>query len=528
VTWRRLEPLLFLVVVGACLAPVWLPREFLTQDGPRLVHNVVLLHQLLGQAPEVVDATYSLHLQPLPGLFTFALLSPLVALAPPALAQKLAFSLFVVGLPLATRVALRWLGATRPELAWLALPLVHTVLLGLGLLGFCSSLVLFVLGLVAIVSTTVPVTRRSLVVLAALGLGLYLVHPLTLVVSLLCLATVQLCRVGTLLVSPARAWAPLARDLGWQAVALAPSLLLLAWYLSRPGGGAVGQGTLGVGARVQGLLTMDLLLRASVWDLVPALGFGVLMLVLFAASLRLPPRQLPGGASPRALLAAAGACLLWSLVVPDQVGGGSVVALRSQVFAYLALILWLGTQRWSAGVARGVALACAAVVGVQVVLSASHQLRLQADLAEVDAVATAMEPGRVLLPVVFSSSGLAPDGTPRMDRSRPLGHVGARLATASRGVDMANWQYHTRAFPVRYRPTQDPFEHLVDDPSQMELEPPPVDIAAWERASGAQVDYVLTIADPGGHPALRTQLDQHYRRVATSPRGLAVLYRRTP
>ena len=117
----------------------------------------------------------------------------------------------------------------------------------------------------------------------------------------------------------------------------------------------------------------------------------------------------------------------------------------------------------------------------------------------------------------------------------PLSHITASLATATSGVELGNYQSHTSAFSVRYRPIRDPFHHHAADATALEREPPEIDVEGYEEATGGTIDYAVVIAEapdaaqtPAGK-AIQQQLDRFFRPVLTTqPNGLATLYERIP
>src|ERR1700730_2138826 len=114
------------------LVPFWaVPGYLPSTDGPSHVYNAWVLGQLAGPAPApLLRQYYYLNPQPVPNSLTHVALLALMWALPPAAAEKVLLSLYVL---LATGALWSRAGAIDGDRAWLALlglPFVWNVLLG--------------------------------------------------------------------------------------------------------------------------------------------------------------------------------------------------------------------------------------------------------------------------------------------------------------------------------------------------------------------------------------------------------------
>jgi hypothetical protein len=291
---------------------------------------------------------------------------------------------------------------------------------------------------------------------------------------------------------------------------------------------------LGFVVKVKQLLALYSLVSFDRRILIVSCALATLIGALSAAILW--RRHRDGTLRPRAddaLLAVAAVFTLVYFAAPSELAGGAFVNHRLALFPPLALLLWLGTARWSSlWRAAAQAFTVALAIGMLVLLWARWS-RIDRDLAEYVSVADRIENGRTVLPLSFAHAGCeitrGGDCHPLAFRLWPFVHALGYVAARRPIVDLGLYEAGEDYFPLRYRPELDPYRHLSIGPVGVEEVPPRIDIAAYER-SGGRIDYVLVWqaqAAPRENPFTRElyrQLDNDFTRVQVSAGGNSELW----
>ncbi|WP_089304048.1 hypothetical protein [Geodermatophilus pulveris] len=523
------------VGVVVALLPLLLFPTVLSQDGPAHVAGawVLLHHGDDGATGAVLREHYRTDLTPVPNMLATLLLAALLPLAGPDGAEKLLVAGLVLGLVGALAAAVRALDRRAWWLAAAGLPLAGSHLVAYGFYNF-------VLGVIGALLVLAVVLRRpgGWRVAAAAGLAGLLVltwsaHLLPWVFA-----------AGSALVLAAVRAAGAARATGTATavrrhalpvlLAVAPSGALTAAYLGTGEGPPGGAEVAPQHERVRELLTG---LRPFVtgWadEGLAAQATVVLLAVLAAAALR---RARPGGPGLRAervavaLLLAGVTAVHW--LTPDRLGEDfGFLPDRLAWFPPLLLVLLAATR------VPGPRAAAAATVLLVTAASAAALARLPAQAAaaeevgELLALAEEVPPGSTVAVLQYGRSVVWP-GTGSPD---PLRHESSRLAVRAGGVDVGHYEAVYDYFQVRFAGTPPLRQRLDADPGLRGLErvPPAVDLPAVRGDLDAVVVLGLTRAGDDVRQAADTravteELGTHYAAVATSPSGLAVLWRAAP
>jgi len=478
-----LERILFGVALLLLLLPVWIGPMYLMQDGPRHSDIAHLIEAFLAGPSPLISQTYESMFLPLPNWTTYLLLIPLQALLGDAIAMKVVVSIYVLGLPLSARVALRWTNAASPEAGWLLLPFVHSLLLSIGLLNFLLALPLMVLTM----GVTIRLRQHSRGfgwwILLALTTALYFTHPLVLCVTLLC--------CGILIGVPAllKRDALLPKRLFLYTL---PSTGLLAWFLvlrhtTDPAGWNHLYST---GTRLSWLISNNLILQSSVWEVY----IGALVTLAFTALLffSLGNQVLDRTLTPNRMTLPLLAVVLFYFLTPDQIGGGTLIGLRSQIFVIIAFIFWLAYIP-SPNVAKWLTCLAGLVITAGITgLRVQEQRRMNQHVAELMKAANHIPKQNRMLAIHYATTGMWPNGEPVQGRARLLASAQALLHPLTQGIELNNSQAHTDDFPIRYLKHLDPFVHLAE-PKAFEEEPPRFDISRFESQTGVFIDVVLIL-----------------------------------
>jgi hypothetical protein len=277
-TRRWPERLLFAVLTGACLIPVWLFRYLPTQDGPAHVANAVILRDYNTPGTRHHEF-FELGLEPFPNWTGHLLLAGLSCLFHPLIAEKLFASIYIVGFAYACRFFLASVRPSAVALAPLCLLFVYNRCFFMGFYSYCMSLPLTFLILGVCIRLPERLSPGPLVLLAALFTLAYFTHLVGYAQAVLGAAVIGMVRPG---------WR--GHRLVCVIAAVLPSLAFCADYLLSTGltpavvGNAVSRNLGGNhGAGVFATLwedashwNRDTLIESEGWSLPVGLGFIVL------------------------------------------------------------------------------------------------------------------------------------------------------------------------------------------------------------------------------------------------------------
>ncbi len=448
------------LLLAAAAAPFWSGRYLPMLDLPQHLGLAAVVARYHDPATRFAEY-YALDARITPYWGYYGAMWALGHLVPLELANRLLFTAYAVGTPLAAAYLLASFGRDR-RWAALTVPLVFNTNLFFGFGTFLLSIPLFLLA-VGVAERHLAAGRAEpmrALALAALAAAVFLFHAQTYLLLGACALLLVVVRVG----SP--------RGARWAAVRCAPfvpSLALFAAWFGRsflaPGRPAVEEHTAHhrtYGA-VGGLGAVYEPLRVLVERLPERIAgaftdgsdgrLGLALLAVFAAGLATSYARAPvpeGASSPRRRLLAAHRCdllvagLLASyFLAPMEISGQWYVNPRHLVFAALALPLLLGrpARGWrSALVVAGAAVSFAAS------LNAAAKIRaFQRQVGPFEVVARELPPGGRVLGLPFDNGAGGPV------RTWPLLHWACWeqvLAGGDVGFSFAGLP----SIPVRYRP----------------------------------------------------------------------------
>ncbi|HYE20490.1 MAG TPA: hypothetical protein VEA69_18730 [Tepidisphaeraceae bacterium] len=511
----RHERGLFWVMVLVHLVPVWAFTYLPTTDGAAHVANADVMRRYHAPEAEAFRKYYYVSGTPSPNLAGHVILAGLMYVVPPTVAEKVLVSLYVVGLAAGMRYAVRAIRPRAGAVAWVALPMTYSFLLGQGFYNFCLSLAayLFTVGFWFRHHGRTDLKRGA--GLFALSVVLYACHLFALVVA-----------CGTV-----------ALTAGWW--------VIRAWWEGRkasdPGrrfgrspfdsAPACSDRQSGVSSAVRAMVIAGLVLLPTFVVAVvfrpstnvswlnhdvprSSLREDLLGLLQFQAMVSYRKAE---GALGAALVAVLGGLTLFALVAKARrrrawsrwdvllllpVGlaaayfrAGDATSIhfyippRTMYLAFLTLGLWLAAQPLPRAVRGAVPLFCG-VIALGFV--ASHGLKyrqFKPQLAEFVSAGDHIARGSTFLPLTFAPQGRDAAGRPTASDVAPFYMASGYIAVRRGAVDLRNYEARTDHFPVRFRDEVSPFAHLTSG-NGLEQIPPRVLFDKFERAGG-RVDYVL-------------------------------------
>jgi len=466
------ERLLFAALLVLHLVPLLVVPAFPSQDGPSHVESAFNLRHYDDPAYGRLRELYVRNPAPEPNLLGHLLLVALLEIARPTLAEKLMIGAFVLALPLSVRYALR---ALAPEAAWLAVlafPFVYSWPLHMGFFNFCWGLPLFFVALGYWIRHRAAMRPRHVLVLAVLLLLLAGAHVVPLVLT-----------IGVLVL-----WIAFERKaIGPALVALTPVLGLLAAFVWRKS--PVPSEAPPATDLLRGLLRLESLVSFRESEALASTALVVLFAVLVARGVWQRARTHTRVFVPAdALVVAVPLLVLLYFVAPRRIAGGSYLNERLALFPFLVALLWLATLAYSERLRRAVQLTAAALAVAALSFHLATYVELRAPLAEYLSAAPRLQPDHTLLPLSFASQGW---GLSRLrPRTKVFLHTASYLSAERGAPSLANYEGNYMHFPLIYRDAVNPFVHLAREQG-LEGDPPCLDLEAYARETGREVDYVL-------------------------------------
>lgn len=528
--WLRRGPdLLLLAAIVVFLIPLWLFPHFPSQDGPNHLYSANILLRYGTPEGGLYRQFYEISARPDPNWLSHALLAGLLAPAPPAVAEKLLLTLYLILLPLGFRYALRSLRPGAEAMTPLVFPLVYNWMFHIGFYNYVLSLAVMLFALGYWMRHEANPRPRHAAGLAALLLGLFFFHLVSLVMAL------AACGVLTVWLGfYERDARRLGRRLAFTVAAALPAAALAIYFLVRmrrldPSGAPLR--LFFEPAKLVSLFTLDTTLftfrRAE-------LAFGKLLAVtllgaaLVTAGLRLRARRLERWDG---LALVTLAWLAIYLAAPAATSGGMYLYHRLAIYVPLGVALWLGAAEpprllrlAACGLAGGLAL-------ILLLFYARCYQALQEPIAEYLSAEAAVAPGTVIAGICLDPWGTLPGGTPLAVTDQPFRHLSSLVALRRGCVNLSEYEGSTAYFPTRFRAGLDP--EPIAGPHWTIPEQMRVDLERYETVTGRKIDAVLVWDDHGFWTAsplaarLRAWVEANYRLALVSqPHGWMKVYRK--
>lgn len=521
--------LVLALLILVSLVPLWAFSVFPTQDGPAHLENADILLKYWNPAYPQFRQFYLANLSEPTNWFSHLMLAALLVVTAPPIAEKLFLTAYIVLFPIAVRYALR---AIHPESGWLAVaafPFVFSFVLYKGFYDFCASLPIYFFVLGFWLRRREHLSWFDIGVLTTLSFLLYFAHPVSWVMAApgIGLLTLWFCaremyaRRASLVSLFIRRVAPLV------IVFVGPAILMLL-FVSHEGGKPFALDRQWAGAfwnliRLTTLVSYDV---REFW-LAVCLAVGLGGLAVYQIVRKIKQRDIDEWDG--LLLVLDGYVLIY-LIAPPAFAGGSFVKQRLMLYPFLILILWLGAQGYSIGLRRLMQVAFTGVLLGFLLLRLGEQSILDAQLEDLNSLASLVPENAVIMPLNFSVKGQAKNAY-ALSQIRVTLHGAGYLAADRAAIDLTNYEAYTDYFPMRFRAERSP-EKFV---KKLSSGAPRIKLDAYFQKTGVQVDYVLLFAQDqpfrtgSGPPAyILAELESNYTLVADSPLSFAKLYRHKP
>jgi hypothetical protein len=408
------------------LIPFWVVRHVPTVDGPCHTYDAWILRQHADvQRYPLFQQYYEINRKPYPNWISQGGMALLMLAAPPAVAEKLFVSGYVL---LFLAGAWYLVGSVRPGerwLAFLAFPFAYHQLFQYGFYNFSVSVALF---LFALGLWWRRRERPDLAFAVAINLLLWLCyfsHILSFGLALLAIAILWLATLRR------QSW---RRHL-WHIPVLLPQVALPAWFFARQGGDTA-PSAWSAGQLVRffaGLRVLFTLGDAQLW-------LGAALAVLFLFLLVLSLRRVEARREENAFLLVALLFAVLYFVSPDAMAGGWLLKNRLSLYPFLVLLPWLSPRLGRRAERIGTATLALVALANLVYLTRGYR-ELGAEVERYLSGLAPVTPDTRILALLFAHTG----------PTDVLSHAPAYMAIEKGLIDWDNFEAKTSFFPVRFR-----------------------------------------------------------------------------
>lgn len=475
------------------LVPLVLLRHLGAQDGPSHLASARVLLDYGDPAHPIYEQYYWLDAFPSPNLLSQGLLTALVAVLPPEVAEKIVAAGYLLALPLALRFVLRRIDPASTWLAYAAFPLANGFLFVSGFSNYSYGIVVFVLGAGWILAPRRRSGAGYVLALAGWLLLAYVTHFIPAVLLALISVIPPLAEARAASASRLPGVREVLRRLGPTVLALLPLAALTLLFLARPAPGESKRDN-PLALLVQLPLLVKPVVALSYAEYPAAIVLGLALVALIVLAARRGGRAALSGPSGW-IATAAGVCALLYLIAPESTAQGGAINARLAIFPPLLALLWLGRQsraaladrRLRAAAAAVFVLVAAVIAGVRWPIAVRHSEQVD---AYVEAAAL-VRPNSTILGLQYESANV-----PKVRGfSDPTLHGASLIAVLRDGVDAGHYEAELTYFPTRFRSENNLPRRI--DPTRRGLDRTPTRIVTLRGPDGrGLVDYVVVRGDP--------------------------------
>lgn len=512
--WAISDAVFGLLILAHAL-PLLTFRWFPTLDGPGHLYNASIIRSLW-TGDDFIGRFFEVNPFPEPNWLGHAVAAAVMVIAPAHLAEKMVALLFVVGLPLAFRFAVRRIAGQAGWACVLVFPFIYGFTFRIGFLNFSLALVVLLLTIGLGHAFLNDGSARNGWRLGLLMLVLYFAHLTSFLLGLAVLLGIPFWQAITIRSASSGGWRSAWKGMRGVLLCAAPTLMLaIAFFLSHEETRTELQ-YLPIAERWTWLLNGRpfVSLNSDEEPLARTFAWVMAGLALCAGFRHITGReQIPTRTGW--LLAVMTAMIVAFFVLPDQMATGSFASVRLLLFAYLFMALWLAVQRFHRSL---LAVAVMIYLLADLLLLGTHfryTRDLNNEVQEMLAVAPALPENAFVVPLNYGDNWL---------HSNFSCYMGA-----TNGVVIAdNFCALVPHNPVLWEPDMIPNNAIGNYATSGR---PCVDLDAYVIDGDTLVDHVLTwkLHDEMSDSCtvdVRRQLATSFTLVASSPNGSARLYRR--
>ena len=530
ITGKRIEQLIFLLLVAWLLIPVFQYSAFYTNDGsPHLYNSQILKEMMLGNGA-VYEPYFQLNTRPEPNWMGHVLLVGLLLFTDPLVAEKLLIAILIGLFMFGYRYLVSSMKKQALWTSYLASVFAYSFPLYIGFFNFYLGLAVlfFTLGFWMRVSDKLNwKTGTMLLFLLLVG---FFSHITTFAMTLACIGIMEAWKAGIALINGEVQWKELIRTWGKFLAICVPVLFLTFLFTQAHSGGPIPQNTATFEAQLEDVFAVRPLTiynhfeegQIAQWIFAATITTFYLVFVSGLFSWKKMEMGWSGVLKLKVGLTQKnhGFLLLTALfmtayfTLPDWMSSGGYVHIRLLLVSYILVFLWLSTSKTANWL-----LVPLLVLGIY----STHQLQdnrkgvrtEQNDMvAEMIEISAEIPEGSVVLPIIEHHHWF-------------FGHASNYLGAFKPLIILDNYEADTRYFPLEWTMNPSPAQYFGH----------PLASACAEgvkklEASGVQpniiVHYYNGTIDYGTdcEVTIEELIVQEYRLTFTSSSGLTKVYKR--
>jgi len=530
----QIETVLFWLLIGLMLFPIWSNTYFLTGDGPcHLYNSKVLLDFITGTDVDFYSEYYVLNRNTEPNWFSHLSLAFLLTFLTDRMAEKVFLTVYVLLFGLLIRGIIRLINKQNTFLILLGLPFIFHHMFQMGFFNYSYGFAFCFLGIWFWLKCHQYMTWPRLMVFAFINLLTYFTHPIGFLLSGLMIGSMAMGKLVVPLLGGSDAKnatrSDTLRSFGNIILGFLPGILLMMEYLMRKGLHPKPNPD-SAKYLYHELIELTSLINLHENEKYAAMAlsilFGTLVLTALIGKIRNRIWSMYDGLFGAFLL-----MVLLYFIQPGALAGAGILSKRLQFIPYLVVFLWLAHIPYNHQQKR-----VTTVVGISIIIMFSvlripiH--RFASDAVEEYVSANTVIPSRsTVLPLSFSHNGKTPAGDRISQKVWLFMHAFDYSGTDKPLVLFGNYEANTGYFPIIWKTDKNPYTYLSKG-GGLEHQPPGVGIMNYESSTKSRIDYVVTwcldeqfMEHPNTLELLK-ELTANYELIFTSKHQLTRVYRR--
>lgn len=524
------ESIVFYLIAVIYVIYVWSIPIFVTQDGPSHLYNSkILLDIITNNEAEFYFEYLDINQQVSPNWFSSILLSFLLYLFNPIVAEKIFISLLVISVPFSFRYAIRSINPNAKFLSSLVFVLSNGYFLIYGFYNFQWSLVFFCFFIGYYIRNKETLSLKQTSILSMICLLTFITHPVGFI-QIAFFIGLEIIRNLILFKNEVKKRKALTHKLlSLPFILLLPGILFIIFFFnSHSSSHSIFEIKLSFDHLLTLLIPTHLLTFDTIENYLLAL-FSFLVFVFFAIFCF----QLNRLKKNSTLTSFAG-LLLFNLFIyffmSDQLAGGAYLIGRTTIYIYL-LMLFLTSNYSFRNQLKRIYISASVIICFSFLIVRYPFQKKIGELAESYLeVGYTLNEKSTLLPLSFSNKGEI-NSTVLSPRIQIFKHISGYLGASKQLISFDNYEANTNYFPLIWKSNKNPYKHLSRGfDAGIEQNPPSVDITSYNNRNNCHVDYVMIFGDPMRFSNseqlndLNMQLEMSYQLIDQSDDNLIKLF----
>jgi hypothetical protein len=523
---------LFFIIVLFFLLQIWIHRYFVTGDGPCHVYNSkILLDYMLHRDTDFYNQWYDTNATAFPNWFSHVLLSLLLFVSPPHVADKILLSLYILMASFGWRYLIHQIKEKYHASVFLGLLFVfhHVFLMGFYNYSFSVAMFFWIAGY--FYKNKNDMSLKSALFLGFATVLLYFMHPTGIVL----LVSFIGCNI---LVDTFYDWKTgrfifknsifLVSKIG--IIILPAAFLLVHYLLEQPASNAVPQNSiLSLFSEMKDLTALVTISHREVW-LARVIFWGSVVYLSTFIWYRSRKNQF---FQYDALSLFTVLLFLFYFFQPGGIGGGLMIPQRIQFLPFLGILIWSSGYTLKPKINTALIYFACISIGVFGVIRYKYYHLASDYMTEVQSVAKSVKPRSVMMVLNYDLGCTTPKGAVLGSRIWLQPHMASYIGATKPLIVATNYEALQNYFPLKWKSTHSILNATSTPNGNMFGIPPSVDLTNFsDKIKGQTLDYVLVVGiddytNPK-HPDVQNvlvQLEQKYELVDASPRKVARLYK---